>query len=212
MDIKFYGQGCFSIEDKGVMVVTDPYAEEIGLKLPSLKADVVTVSQDNAASNHVQGLADSPRVFSWPGEYETKGVHFRLIHSFGPEAEGAQTENSITLIHFNGIKLCHLGNQGLKLTEEQLEQMGDVDVLFVPVGNKVGLGSKKAKEVIEQVEPRIIIPMLYETSGNTLGLEPLSAFLSAMGSKPEEPVDNFKFKKSDLPEDSSRLVIINPSS
>lgn len=212
MDIKFYGQGCFSIEDKGVVVLTDPYSEEIGLKLPSLKADVVTISQDSPASNHVKGLPGEPRVFSWPGEYETKGVHFRCIHSFGPEIESGLTENIITLIHFNGIKLCHLGNQAQKLTEEQLEQMGDVDVLFVPVGNKAGLGAKKAKEVIEQIEPRVIIPMLYETPGNALGLEPLSAFLSAMSAKPEEPVDTFKFKKSDLPEDTSRLVIINPSS
>lgn len=211
MEIKFYGQACFSIEDKGVTVVTDPYSDGIGLKLPALKADVVTVSQDIPTFNHVKAVSGSPRVFSWPGEYETKKVHFRTIHSFGPTINGEVSENNINLIHFNGVKLCHLGSQADKLTPEQLEQIGDVDVLFVPVGDMNGLGPKKAKSVIEQIEPRLIIPMIYQTEGNTLDLVPLSSFLSEMAASATEPVDSLKFKKSELPEDISKVMVINVS-
>lgn len=205
MEIKFYGHACFSIEDKGATVLMDPFTEEIGLKFPQVKADVVSVSQNLPAHNNTKSVAGEPRVFSWPGEYETKGVHFRLIHSLNPE----EKENNITIAHFNGIKLCHLGNQAKKLTSEQLEQVGEVDILFVPVGDNTSLGPKKAKEVIEQIEPRVIIPMIYATEGIKLELGPIAGFLSEMGATSSESVDMFKFKKSELPEDNSKIVVMN---
>lgn len=210
MEIKYYGQACFSIEDKGIKVITDPYSESIGLKLPKLSSDVITVSHDAEAYNNVTAVEGEPRVFSWPGEYETKGVHFKAIHSFhNPEDDKEQLENNIFLMHFNGIKLCHLGAQGRALSTEQLEQIGDVDVLFVPVGGKTVLSAKKSKKVIEQIEPRIIIPMIYASEGHTIELEPLSAFMQEMGSTPPETVDSFKFKKSDLPDENSKIVLLN---
>ncbi len=210
MEIKYYGQACFSIEDKGIKVITDPYNESIGLKLPKLSSDVVTVSHDGEAYNNVTAVDGEPRVFSWPGEYETKGVHFKAIHSFhNPENDEEQLENNIFLMHFNGIKLCHLGAQGRALTTEQLELIGDVDILFVPVGGKVALAAKEAKKVIEQIEPRIIIPMTYSTEGHTIELQPLSAFMQEMGSTPPETTDSFKFKKSDLPDENSKIVLLN---
>ena len=212
MDIKFYGQACFSIEDSGFTVVTDPFQEEIGLKVPDLKANVVTVSHDSPAHNNAASVGGSPKIFSWPGEYETGGVHFKCIHSFhNPKEDEEQLENNITVIHFNGIRLCHLGAQGTKLTPEQLEQVGDADILFIPVGGKGCIDSKKAKEVVEQIEPRIIVPMIYDTEGSKLGLGTLEDFLKVMGGSAEEAVDVFKVKKSELPEDNSKLVVLNVS-
>ena len=158
----------------------------------------------------MDAVEGDPRVFSWPGEYETKGLHFKMIHSFHNQKEDKeQMENNVTVIHWGNIRLCHLGAQGTKLTPEQLEQVGEVDVLFVPVGGKGCLDPKKAKEVIEQIEPRIIIPMCYDTKGSKLGLEELDTFLSVMGAKQEERQDSFKVKRSELPEDNSKLVVLN---
>ena len=210
MEIKFYGQACFSISGDGATVVTDPYKEEIGLKLPSLSADAVTVTHNSAAHNNPSAIEGDPKHFDWPGEYETKGVHFKLIHSFHNQKDDAkQLENNIVVIHWGGVRLCHLGAQGTKLTPEQLEQVGDVDILFVPVGGKECLDPKKAKEIVEQIEPRVIIPMCYGTEGNNLGLGTLEAFLTVMGSKIEEPLDSFKVKRSELPDDNSRVVVLN---
>ncbi len=210
MEIKFYGHACFSIEDGGVTVVTDPFQEEIGLKLPELKADVVTVSHDAPPYNNASAVKGEPKVFSWPGEYETKGVHFKCIHSFHNQKEDEeQLENIVTIIHFNGIRLCHLGAQGTKLTPEQLEKVGDVDILFVPVGGKAALDAKKAKDVIEQIEPRVIAPMVYNTEGSKLGLGTLAEFTKIIGGTVEEAGDSFKVKKSELPDDNSKLVVLN---
>jgi len=210
MEIKFHGQAGFSIEDKGVKVVTDPFQEEIGLKLPTLTADAVTISHNAPAHNNVDAVEGDPKLFSWPGEYETKGIHFKLIHSFHNQKDDKeQLENNVAVIHWGNIRLCHLGAQGTKLTPEQLEQVGDVDILFVPVGGKACLDPKKAKEVVEQVEPRVVIPMCYDTDGSKLGLGELETFISVMGSKPEEAVDVYNVKRSELPEDNSKLVVLN---
>ena len=212
MNIKFYGQACFSIEDAGIKVVTDPFSGDIGLKVPELSANVVVVSHDAPAYNNVASVGGDPKVFNCPGEYETKGVHFKMIHSFHNAREDEeQLENTITVIFFNGIRLCHLGAQGTKLTPEQLESVGDVDILFLPVGGKTVIEGKKSKEVIEQIEPRVVIPMIYHTEGNNLELGNLQAFLSEMGASTEEPVDAFTVKRSELPEDNSKVVVINPT-
>jgi len=212
MEIKFHGHACFSITDNGTTVVTDPFQEEIGLKLPKLLADAVTVSHNAAPYNNVDAVEGDPKLFSWPGEYETKGIHFKLIHSFHNQKEDKeQLENNVSVINWSNIRFCHLGSQGTKLTPEQLEQVGEVDILFVPVGGKDCLEPKKAKEIIEQIEPRIVIPMCYDTEGSKLGLSSLESFLQVLGSKAEEGVDEFKVKRSDLPEDNSRLVVLNIS-
>lgn len=211
MEIKFYGHACFSIKDGKITIITDPYDDKIGLKLPKLTANIVTVGHNNEAHNNVKAIEGEPMILNWPGEYEKEGIHFKGIHSFhNTREEKEQLENIIFTINFDGIRFCHLGAQGTKLTPEQLEQVGDVDILFVPVGKVGTMDAKKAKEVIEQIEPRIVIPMAYHTKGNKMGLDPIDNFLSVMGAEGIETMDSFTAKKSDLPEDNSKIVVLNP--
>ena len=212
MQIKFHGHSCLSINDGDITIVTDPYDESIGLKLPALKANVVIVSYNDSHHNNTSAVQGDPKVFSWPGEYETAGVYFKGIGSFhNAKEDEEQKENTIFKMEFNGIHLCHLGALGTKLTPEQLEKVGDVDILLIPVGGKEAIDTKKAKEVIEQIEPRIIIPITYHTEGSTCGFDPIESFLSEMGAQGVEPVDTFVLKRSELPEDASKVVIIQPS-
>jgi len=112
-----------------------------------------------------------------------------------------QEENTVFKIECNGLRLCHLGRLGTKPTPEQLEQIGDVDVLFVPVSGEESIDAKKAKEVIEQIEPRIMIPMLYTE-------ETLAAFLKEMGAVSAERLDMLSVKRSELPEEMSKVVVL----
>ncbi len=211
MDIKFYGHACFSISEGTSTVIMDPFSKDYALKFPDLSADVVTISHNHPFHNAASVVSGNPMVFDRPGEYETKGVHFRLIHSFhNPKDDEEQLENNITLINWEGIRFCHLGAQGTKLTPEQLELVGDVDILFVPVGGSShSLDAKKAKEVIEQIEPRIVIPMCYAVEGDESGMDSRDAFLSVMGVNAEESVNSFKVKRSELPEDNSKTILLN---
>ncbi len=210
MQIKFYGHACFSIKEGDFTVVTDPYGEGCGLKLPGLKANVVTVSYKDAYHSNTGAIEGEPRVFSWPGEYETSRYPFKGIASFHNQKEDEeQKENTIFTVDIKGIRLCHLGVLGTKLTPEQLEQIGDVDILFVPVGGKQAIDAKKAKEVVEQIEPRVIIPMIYDTEGSNCGLGAAEPFLSEMGSQGGEPIDAFDVKRSELPDEMSKVVVIS---
>ena len=213
MQIKYYGHACFSIEDKENTVITDPYSDEIGLKLPSLSASIVTVSHDNKPYNNVSSISGEPMILNWPGEYERGGIHFKGVNSFhNTKDDTEQLPNTVFIIDTNNIRLCHLGAQGAKLTSEQLESIGDVDILFVPVGGKGhSIDAKKAKEVIEQIEPRVVIPMMYHTDGSNLGLGSLEDFLSIMGANAIEPVNVFAVKRSELPEDNSKVVLLRPT-
>lgn len=210
MEIKFHGHACFSIKSDKATIVMDPYDNSIGLKMPKLTSDVVTCSFNNEAHNAKDNVEGDPMLLNWPGEYETKGVHFKGIHSFHNQKEDKeQLENVIYTINIKGIRFCHLGAQGTKLTPDQLEQVGDSDILFIPVGKTESVDAKKAKEIIEQIEPRIVIPMTYHTDGNKRDLASLEDFLSVMGAKSSEPLDSYLVKRSELPEDNSKVIVLN---
>jgi len=174
-----------------------------------MKASVVTISQPTPEHNNSAAVQGEPRVFNWPGEYEVGGVHIMGIASFhNPKDDKEQEENTIFTFDVNGIRMCHLGVLGTKLIPEQLEQIGDVDVLFIPVGGNAVIDAKKAKEVIEQIEPRVIIPMAYCEDGDDCGLGPLTPFLQGMGAQALEPLIEFDVKRADLPEESSKVVVL----
>ncbi len=210
MKIQYHGHACFSITEGKVTVVTDPYSDKTGMKLPALTANAVTTSHDDEAFNNVGAVKGSPVILNWPGEYEASGIYFKGIHSFhNPKEDKEQLENTVFTINFNDIRFCHLGAQGTKLTPEQLEQVGDVDILFVPVGGKLTVDAKKAKEIVEQIEPRVTIPMMYHADGSKLGLAPIKEFLGLMGADATQALDEFTAKKSDMPEDTSKVVVLN---
>ena len=206
MKINFYGNACFSIKDGDFTIVTDPHDK----LSKSLKGNVVTVSNKDPEHSNVKAVEGEPKIFNWPGEYETAGVHMQGIASFhDPKDAKEQKENTVFKIELNGTHLCHLGALGTALTAEQIEEIGDVDILFLPVGGSNTVNAKKAKEIIEQIEPRVIIPMSYCDENNECNIDQVKPFLTEMGSKVEEPLDEFVVKKSEMPDDSTRILVLN---
>ncbi len=197
MQIKFHGNSCFAIKEGDFTLVTDPFDG-----VPMEKVGAFTQCQ---STNAFKAPSPETKRFNWPGEYETSGVFLMGIPSFHNTKDSEkQEENTIFKIECNGLRLCHLGRLGTKPTPEQLEQIGDVDVLFIPVGEDGTIEAKKAKEVIEQIEPRVMIPMMYTE-------ETLSAFLKEMGAVNSERLDMLSVKRSELPEEMSKVVVLRNS-
>lgn len=197
MQIKYHGQSCFALKEGEFSVVTDPEAGA-----DASKSNVVTISRPSIAFK-----AEDPKVklFNWPGEYETGGVYFVGVPTFHNVKESTnQEDNTAFKIEMGSLRICHLGRLGTKLTPEQLEAIGDVDVLFVPIGGGETVEAKKAKEVIEQIEPRIMIPMMFDE-------ESLTSFLKEMGAISAERLDMLSVKRSELPEEMSKVVVLRPS-
>ncbi len=217
MIIKWYGQSCFRIDSQGghLSVVIDPFNKSIGLNPPRGNADIVLISHDHLDHNNLKALSGDPFVINGPGEYEVKGARIIGISSYHDNSQGKERGmNTFYLIKIDGIKICHLGDFGQeRLTDRQLESIAsNVDILMIPVGGKVTLDSKQAAKVVEQLEPKTIIPMHYKIPGLKLGVELDEAadFLKRIGANGKEPVDKLMVKPKDLSEKVMEVVVMKP--
>ena len=192
MDIKFLGHASFLVKTKTASIVMDPYPDEIGLKFPKVSAEIVTVSHtqhsDHKNSDAVSGVK---RVVSGPGEYEISGVSIIGLPSFHDDKKGQERgPNTMYVFEAEGLRFAHLGDLGHKLSDKEVEKLGDIDVLMVPVGGVYSLDSKKAAEVVRSIEPNIVIPMHYQMEGldkKTFGgLTPVKDFVTEMSLPTEE--------------------------
>lgn len=210
MKITWHGHNCFSIQGSQATVVTDPYSDKIGLKLPKLKADIVTISSNQEeAYNNLAAIEGTPLVCDWPGEYEKTDVQM-LGLPVSHYLSDKKDKNIIFHIIIDGIKICHLGALNEVVTEELSEQIGDVDILLIPVGGGDVLSAKKAHEVVEEIDPKIVIPMHYQMSGLKLDLEPVGNFLKEVG-KELQTIEQFMVKKpSELPTETTEFIVLEP--
>ena len=208
MDIIWYGQACFRLRDKSVTVIADPYDTRVGLKLPKLTADIVTVSHPHPGHSAVDAVKGEPYVISGPGEYEIKGLFVTAIAMWHDAKSGAERgRNTIHLYAFADATICHLGDLGHVPTQAQVEEMGNVDVLLVPVGGKDSLNARQAAEVINLIEPSIVVPMHYALPGLVIELDPLEDFLKEMGLKEHERRESLVVTNKQLPEETQVVIL-----
>ena len=214
MIIKWYGQSCFQItansnKNGPVNVIIDPYNESIGLKLPrKLEADLVLVTHDHEDHNNVKKIEGSPFIIDGPGEYDVKNV---FVHGIPSLHNKKGDKNTIYKIETEGIKICHLGDLGQKeLTSEEVDAIGGVDILLIPVGGVFTIDGKEAVKIMSQIEPKIIIPMHYKIPGLKIQLNPLDGFLKSLGIKSLEKLPKLNIKEKDLPEEEVKIIELEP--
>ncbi len=214
MNITWYGHSCFKLQGKDVTLITDPFGKETGLKPPSTSADIVTISHEHPDHNNRAAIKGEPFIIDGPGEYEVKKVVVRGIESLHGEGKGeGKASNAVFAMVMDDIRICHLGDLGGKaLSAEQLSAIGEVDILFVPIGGTYTLDAKEAEAVIAQIEPRVIIPMHYKVPGVKGGLEKLDdakVFCQDHNLNMKETVSKVSFKKKDLPEEEPQYIIMD---
>ncbi len=208
MEITWYGLACFRLKSRQLTIVADPYAPEVGLSLPALRARVVTVSHDVPGHNYVKAVKGYEHLFDGPGEYEVNGVFITGVATYHKGEPGQRERNTVFLYEFDDLSIGHLGDLGTMLDRRQIEAMNSPDVLLVPVGGGDILDASQAVEIITELEPRIVIPMHYDQPGLAFSLDPLEKFLKEMGAEPTEPLPSLKIKKSDLSGDETRVVLL----
>ena len=193
-------------------MVTDPFSNEIGFKLPKMEANVLLVSHQHYDHNNVKGVAGNPFLIEGPGEYEIRGIFIQGISSFHDSREGKERgRNTIYTIDAEDMRICHLGDLGQKeLTPEQLDKIDNVDVLMVPVGGTYTVDAKGAASIISQIEPRIVIPMHYKIPKLKIKLDGVDRFLKEMGKKTSEAQQKLLVKKKDLPKEETKIVVLKP--
>lgn len=226
MTINWYGHSCFRLEAKEgsladstgprqagsgqISILIDPFSKEVGLKPPKIKDDILLVSHEHFDHNNVSEAGPECFIIRNPGEYEKRAVSIKGIPSFHDKEEGKKRgPNTIYLIKAEEMTLCHLGDLGQeKLTDSQVEEIGDVDILMIPVGGNYTINYKEAVGVVSQIEPKVVIPMHYKIPGLTVDIEGPEKFIKELGLNPER-VDRFKVSKKTLPAEEIKLVTFN---
>ncbi|MBN1877605.1 MAG: MBL fold metallo-hydrolase [Anaerolineae bacterium] len=212
MELTWYGLGCFRIVERGYpTIVTDPYvAEDVGGVLPRGRTDIVlsSILLDEPEKIHWPGLRNVSRTIAGPGEYEMGGVFVTGIASFKDRKRGADSgQNVIYSINVNGVVICHLGELGHTPTQAQVEAMGAVNVLLIPVGLADGLSPAMASEIVSLVEPDIVIPMNYHVPGIQAARQPVARFLKEMGVAHGETVESLKLSSGQTSEETQVMLL-----
>ncbi len=207
MTITWFGLGSFKITGKEITIITDPFGSETGLTAVRGAADVVVCSNPNLSwANNFSSISGNPFIINGAGEYDIKEAFI-----IGTAAENKTLgPTTIFNIELEGIRIAFLGpiNQ-TQLTDEQKESLEGADIVLVPVGGKDILDFENAAKIATKLEPFIVIPHSYKTSGLNINLDKLDKFLQEMGGKNEE-MEKLTLKKKDLIGEQTSLVILTP--
>jgi len=215
MNIVWCGHSLFKIttnpqKNSPIKIVIDPYNKSAGLRVPKLEADILLITHQHDDHNNIKAVSGNPFLIEGPGEYDVKNIFIEGIPSFHDDNQGKERgENTIYVIESENLRICHLGDLGQKeLTEQQLEKIGDVDILMIPVGGTYTISAQEAGKIMSQLEPHITIPMHYGLPNLKIKLDPINNFLKAFGLKSLPSMKKLSIKKKDVATDEAKIIIL----
>jgi L-ascorbate metabolism protein UlaG (beta-lactamase superfamily) len=206
MQIQYFGLSSFKISTKEAVTITDPFHKDSGLTAPRGAADILVLAdRDNSLYSAVSGISGDPFLMDTPGEYDVKGVTVTGIPL-------KQEDKFITvfLIESEDIRILNLTHiKDWNMKEAEIQELGEIDILILPVGGNTVMSASSAAKVVNEIEPKIVIPSHYKSKDLILDLDPLDKFLKEMGGK-SEPMEKLTVKKKDLQEEGTKVVVLEP--
>jgi len=212
MKVKWLGHASFLItSDTGIKIITDPYVTGGGINYGEIKesADIVTVSHEHGDHSNIAAVKGNPEVISQAAE--ARGIEFKAIPTYHDEAGGKQRgENTIFCFVVDGVKVCHLGDLGHRLSDKQVADVGPVDVLLIPVGGYYTIDAGVATEVCNRLKPRVIIPMHYKNERCDYTIAAVDEFLQGKERVSQLDTSETEFERGELPA-STQIIILKPA-
>jgi len=208
MRLIWHMHSCFEVSDE-VTVVIDPHdGRSIGVKPPQLRADLVLISHDHFDHNAIRAVKGDYTVIRDVSPRTVKGVAIRGLTAYHDDV-GGERRGKVNIFHFtvNGVRFCHLSDLGHMLTPAQVQELGEVDVLFVPVGGVFTIDGAQAQRLVRAIKPKVAVPMHFRVGGLSMSIQNADAFLNGL---PEESVvrvgNEVEFEAEDLPERTEHWV------
>lgn len=207
MQIHYFGLSSFKIVTKDATVITDPFDKESGLTPPRGAGDIIILGEkNNKLYSATSGIQGEPFLISDPGEYDLKGVTVTGI----PLLQDENRYVSVYLIESEDISILNLTHiREWNIKQDDLDDLGEIDILILPVGSNSVLTPKLASQIAHDIEPKIVIPSHYATAGLKLPNEKVEEFTKAFGGKPET-MEKLLVKKKDLVQDKTQVIILEP--
>lgn len=205
MDIQFYGANCLTLTTKQGRIVVDDNLTELGAKSPAKAGDIAIFTGAHGEPTQAPKI-----LIDQPGEFDVSGVSIYGIAVRSHMDEASQRSATMYKFIFDDMRILVTGHIYPGLTDKQLEQIGMIDVMIVPVGgNGYTLDGVGAAKVVKQVEPKLVIPTHYENSklNYPMPQQPLEAGLKALAMEPKETTTKLRLKSADLG-DVMQLIVL----
>lgn len=214
MQIHYFGLSSFKITTKDATVITDPFDKESGLLSPRGAADIIILSEKtNKLYSATSGFSGEPFLMNDPGDYDLKGI---TVTGIPLKQEGDQSKDgkaryvTATLIEAEDMRILNLNHiRTFSMKEDDLDALGEIDILILPVGGNSVMTAKDASKIAHEIEPKIVIPSHYATEGLALPYEKVDGFIKEMGGK-SESMEKLLIKKKDLEPDKMQIITLEP--
>jgi L-ascorbate metabolism protein UlaG (beta-lactamase superfamily) len=214
MKIKWYGHAAFKITtDGGVRVIIDPYQPgafggALSYGKITEETDIVLTSHDHDDHNYTKDIKGAFEHFNKEGVYKEKGLTIEAFPCFHDPSEGKERGNNLVfIIEVDGMRLAHMGDLGHTLTQETVKKMGRVDIVLLPVGGFYTIDSDEAGMVMNDIKPKVTIPMHYKTPKCEFPIAGIEAFTA--GKKGIKMVNAYEIdvNKDSLPKEPEIIVM-----
>lgn len=182
MNLTWFGQSCFLIEtDENKKILTDPFDETLGYKPYKGAADIITISHHHFDHDCIKNFPENIIIFDKPGTYKYENIEIVGFPSYHDDLKGAaRGKNIIFTFKIDNIKICHLGDLGYILSEDEVNSLGNIDVLLVPVGGNFTIDGNEAAKLCMKINSKIVIPMHYKTPLISLPIDGIDKFILNM--------------------------------
>jgi L-ascorbate metabolism protein UlaG (beta-lactamase superfamily) len=212
MKIKYLAHSAFLItSEKGTRIVTDPYTASPGMGYGAITetADIVTVSHEHGDHNNVSAVKGNPKIVKT--STNVKDIVFIAVPTSHDDQGGSQRgKNTIFCFEVDGVKMCHAGDLGHELTAEQVKATDKVDVLMIPVGGFFTIDAKTAGKVVDQLKPKVILPMHYKMGKSNFPIAGVEDFLKGKSNVIRSNDSEIEIEAGKLT-NTAEIVVLKPS-
>jgi L-ascorbate metabolism protein UlaG (beta-lactamase superfamily) len=201
IQIRWHGHSCFEIKNN-ITLVTDPHdGKSIGIPAPNVEGDIILVSHDHYDHNSIKSVEkDGSKIVNEENKRDIFNIPINGFKTYHDSHLGEKRgDNIIFKFTIDGISFCHLGDLGHIPDEEVIHKIGEVDVLFIPIGGNFTIDSKQAWEIVNLIKPKITIPMHYKIGGLSLPIEGIDSFLEIIKDEIVKVGNEIEIEKEDLP-------------